>query len=62
MRELLDDLHQLKSFTETQQDFKNNDALRREHHNAHLLLEENVDEAKEDMGDVQVVPCRREKF
>ena len=62
MRELLDDLHQLKSFTETQQDFKNNDALRREHHNAHLLLEENVDEAKKDMGDVQVVPCRREVF
>jgi len=60
MAELFNDLHQLKRFTQTQQDFKNNDALRLEHHDTPVLLAVNVDEPKENMGNIEVVPSGRE--
>ena len=57
--ELLNDLHQLKGFGETEQDLKDDDALRREHLDSDLLLEKDIDESEEDVGDVQVIPGRR---
>lgn len=58
--ELLNDFHQLKGFGETEQDLEDDDALRREHLDSDLLLEKDIDESEEDVGDVQVIPGRRE--
>ena len=56
MAELFDDFHKLKGFTQTQQDLKDDDALRLELHNTPVLLTIDVEEPKCDMVNVKVVP------